>query len=58
VHLCILDPRLLFHHLDNLEVDDSIFQRFESFLIADAPEPTQEQTDEALDLLVENMELS
>lgn len=57
--LKVIDPRLSIDYFsDNIEVDNSAFQRFESILVGDAPEPTEEETDEALDLLVENMELS
>jgi len=56
--LSVLDPRLLLDSLDTLEVDDAGFQRFESFLIGNPPEPTEQENNEALAQLLENMELS
>ena len=57
--LNVVDPQLLIDsNLDNIEVDDSAFQRFEDILVGDAPEPTEEETNGALEQLVENMQLS
>jgi hypothetical protein len=55
----LVDPQLLLdNNSGNIEVDGSAFQRFEDILVGDAPEPTEEETDEALEQLVENMQLS
>jgi hypothetical protein len=52
------EPELILDNMDALEVDEPAFERLESFLGGDPPEPTEAEIDQALEIMLENMELS